>query len=141
MQVATAQVLHQSQIVNWFFKKFEEFGSELLAKMKGRPTRPVGPPRSRRRAVVWWLALALVLSLLSLYLYVMFATFKRPDGEDVAYEETGDEATGERLRRIIEEAMENDKTFSRKRKILLSTGHGAPSPIAFILHTNFEFFF
>lgn len=99
-------------------------------KFAGRP-RPVGPPRSRRGALFRWAIVVSVVALLSVYLYVMFITFHadgssseshhevRDGGEEVDFQDTDGVVD-----RKLASTMRNDPILNRKRKIILSTGHG-----------------
>lgn len=101
----------------------------LVAEMKygGATMRPrLGVSgRSKRGTFIKWSILLSVLGLLSFYLYVMFATFRGGDaGSTHPVADAREPQVIDPKKQQLDEAHRTDPILQRKRKIILSTGHG-----------------
>ncbi|ELR17173.1 glycosyl transferase [Acanthamoeba castellanii str. Neff] len=81
--------------------------------------------RSKRGTFIKWSILLSVLGLLSFYLYVMFATFRGGDaGSTHPVADAREPQVIDPKKQQLDEAHRTDPILQRKRKIILSTGHG-----------------
>jgi hypothetical protein len=86
--------------------------------------------RSKRGTFIKWGIVLGVLGLLSFYLYVMFTTFRGGEGAGSAHPvaDAREPRVIDPKKQQLDEAHRADPILQRKRKIILSTGHGMLSP-------------
>jgi hypothetical protein len=94
-------------------------------KFGGASSRPrPGQGRSRQAFLVQWGLVLSVVCLLSFYIFVMYVTFRSSESASTELAPANREAREEDGDSSIVAEADRDPIFQRRRKIILSTGHG-----------------